>query len=313
MAKTAFSGPLIVFGNEATPPGMAARSDNQNPDAGPSMFYGGVCTLDPRASYTYYPGQTPSSPLTIGWLGGEIQALDFAPLAAATANLAALQGNTSGTPLTLVTTSAGDITVGDTLRNAVTFATVTAHRIGPKPAVLPAGSTGMVNIWNPATVTSRAVSITSGTTTLAGITYTVRGYDVYGYPQTEAITGPGAGLTVAGKKTWKWIVSVTPSATNAATVSIGTADIFGLPLRCVSFPYVRLYWGNVAQLAATFAAADITSPATPLTGDVRGTFTPGSASNGVTRLVAFVSLPAASMAVTTNAALIAGMYGVTPV
>jgi hypothetical protein len=312
MAKTSFSGPLIVFGNEATPPGTAPRSANQNPDAGPSMFYAGTSVLDPRPAYTFYPGQTPDSPTVLGWLSTDIMALDFAPLAAATANIAALQGNTTGVPLTLVSVSAGDITVGDVLRNAATLANATALRIGPRPAGLSAGASSLADIWDPATVTSRAVSITSGTTTLAGITYTVVGFDAYGYPQTEAIVGPGAGLTVAGKKTWKWITSVTPNGTNAATVSIGTADIFGFPVKVASFPYVTVYWNNVVQLAATVTAADATSPATSTTGDVRGTFTPGSASNGTIRMVAFVTLPVSAVAVTSTAALITGMYGVTP-
>jgi hypothetical protein len=313
MAKTSFSGPLIVFGNEATPPGVAARSANQNPDAGPSMFYAGTSILDPRPAYTFFPGQTPDSPTVLGWLSADIMALDFAPLAAATANIAALQGNASGVPLTLVSVSAGDITVGDTFRNAATFATVTALRIGAKPAGLSAGYSSFADIWDPATVGSRAVSITSGTTTLAGIVYTVSGYDVYGYPQTEAITGPGAGLTVTGKKTWKWISSVTPNGTNAATVSIGTADVFGFPVKVASFPYVTLYWNNIVQVTAQVTAADATSPATSATGDVRGTFTPSaSAADGTKRMVAFVTLPVSSVAVTSTAALITGMFGVTP-
>jgi hypothetical protein len=313
MAKSTISGPLIVYGNEATPPGMPARSANQNPDAGPSMFYAGTSILDPRPAYTFYPGQTPDSPTVLGWLSTDIMAVDFAPLAAATANIAALQGNTINVPLTLVSVSAGDITVGDTFRNYVTGATVTALRIGPKPTGISAGASSLADIWSPATVTSRAVSITSGTTTLAGITYTVVGFDIYGQPQTEAITGPGAGLTVNGKKTWKWISSVTPSATNAATVSIGTADIFGFPVKVDSFPYVTVYWNNVVQLTATITAADATTPATTTTGDVRGTFTPGSASNGTIRMVAFITLPVTSIATTSTAALITGMYGVTPV
>jgi hypothetical protein len=314
MAKSTISGPLIVYGNEATPPGTTPpRSANQNPDAGPSMFYAGTSILDPRPAYTFYPGQTPDSPTVLGWLSADIMAVDFAPLAAATANIAALQGNTINVPLTLATVSAGDITVGDTFRNYATGATVTALRIGPKPAAVSAGYSSYADIWNPATVASRAVSITSGTTTLAGITYTVVGYDVYGQPQTEAITGPGAGLTVVGKKTWKWIASVTPSATNAATVSVGTADVFGFPIKVDSYPYVTVYWNNVQQLTATITPADATSPATTITGDVRGTFTPGSASNGIIRMVAFVTLPVTSVATTSTAALITGMFGVTPV
>jgi hypothetical protein len=238
-------------------------------------------------------------------------ALDFAPLVAATANLAALQIMTAGVPLTLASVTAGDITVADPLRNAITGASVTAIRIGAKPAAVALST--YASSWDVTTLGSRAVSITAGGTTLAAITFTVSGYDIYGYPQTEAITGPAAG-TVNGKKTWKWISSVTPSASSAQTVSIGTADIFGLPVKGASFPYVQLYWNNAVQVAAQFTVADATSPATTITGDVRGTFTPtASPADGTKRLVAFVTIPVAGIAVSSPAALITGMFGVQPV
>jgi hypothetical protein len=190
---------------------------------------------------------------------------------------------------------------------------VTALRIGAKPAGLSAGSSSYADIWDPTTLGSRAVSITAGGTTLAGIVFTVVGYDIYGQPQTEAITGPATG-TVNGKKTWKWIASVTPSGSSSQTVSIGTADIFGFPIKVTSFPYVSLWWNNAAQVAAQFTAADVTNPATTTTGDVRGTFTPSSsAADGTKRMIAFITVPVSNMAVTSNAAMILGMFGQTPV
>jgi hypothetical protein len=313
MAKSTISGPLIVYGNETTPPGASARSADQNPDAGPSPFYGGTSILDPRAGWTFYTGQAANSPPVMSWIAPDIIALDFAPLAAATANIAALQTMTANVPLTLASVTAGDVTVSDTFKNALTGATVTALRVGAKPAALPVGTSAMTNIWNVTTLGSRAVSITAGGTTLAGIVFTVSGYDIYGFPQTEAITGPAAG-TVNGKKTWKWISSVTPNGNSTQTVSIGTADIFGLPIKGASFPYVQLYWNNIVQLTAQYTVPDLTSPATTLTGDVRGTFTPSaSAADGTKRLVAFVTIPVANIAVTTQAALLTGMFGVQPV
>lgn len=311
MTVSATAGPIIVFGNEATPPGMPARGAQLNPDAGPSLFYAGSGILDPRAAYTYYPGQSPDSPTVLGWQSADIIAVDAAPLALAANNIAASQALTPATPMTLASVSAGDITVGDTLRNAVTGATVTALRIGPKPAGLSAGSSSYADIWDPATVYSRGVSITSVTTSLATATFTVVGYDSYGYPQTEAITGPGAGLTVVGKKTWKWITSVTPSAAPGSNATVGTADLFGFPVRCASFPYITVYWNGAIQLTGTILPADATT-ATSTTGDVRGTFAASPASNGTIRLVVFITIPVAGMAVTTNAALISGMFGVTP-
>ena len=313
MAKSTISGPLIVYGNEATPPGTPVRSANQNPDAGPSVFYGGTSILDPRPAFTFYTGQTPDSPQVLGWLCPDIIAVDFAPAIAATANIAALQTMTINVPLTLASVTAGDVTVGDTFKNYATGATVTALRIGAKPAGLPVGSASFLDVWDPTTLGSRAVSITAGGTTLAGIVFTVVGFDIYGQPQTEAITGPAAG-TVNGKKTWKWISSVTPNGSSAQTVSIGTADIFGFPIKVTSFPYMTLFWNNATQLFAQFTPADVTSPATTTTGDVRGVFTPSaSAADGTKRMIAIITVPAASMAVQSNAAMMLGMFGQTPV
>jgi hypothetical protein len=276
------------------------------------MFYAGTSILDPRAAYAYFPGQAANSPPVLGWQQTDIVAVDAAPVILAANNIAASQALVISTPLVLASVSAGDITVGDSLRNAVTGATVTAIRIGPRPVGLPSGQSSSISIWDPATVYSRGVSITSVTTSLAAATFTIVGYDSYGYPQTEAVTGPGAGLTVVGKKTWKWISSITPSAAPAGNVTVGTADLFGFPVRCASFPYIRCYWNGALQATAQILAADAAT-ATATTGDVRGTFTPSaSPADGTKRLIVFMTIPVSGMAVTTNALLVAGMFGVTP-
>ena len=313
MTLSATAGPFIVFGNEATPPGTVPRGGQLNPDAGPSLFYAGAGILDPRPAYTYYSGQSPDSPTVLGWQSTDIIAVDAAPEALLPNNIALSQSIATVTTITL--TAGAGVTAADTFRNAVTGALVTAFRIGPKPVGLSAGSSSYADIWDPATVFSRAVSITAtAAVSMAGITFAVVGYDIYGYPQTETITGPGASLTVNGKKTWKWITSVTASATVAtATVSVGTADIFGFPVRAASLPYVSVYWNNTLQ-TTNIIVADATTP-TGLTGDVRGTFGAlalSPASNGTIRLVVFITIPVAGMAVTTNAALVTGMFGVTP-
>jgi hypothetical protein len=248
----------------------------------------------------------------LGFQSADIIAIDAAPLALGAATIAASQLVVTGTAMTLASVTAGDITVADPVRNAVTGALTTALRIGPRPVGLSAGSSSYADIWDPATTYSRGVSITSVTTTLAAVTFTVSGYDSYGYPQTEAITGPGAGLTVVGKKTWKWIASVTPNASPGVNATVGTADLFGFPVRVASFPYVTVYWNGAIQATGTILPADATTPATSATGDVRGTFAASPASNGTIRLVVFVTIPVAGMAVTTNAALVSGMFGVTP-
>ena len=63
MSLTAFSGPLMVFGQSPYNP------NEYNPDIGGiSMFNGGAGIMDPRTAYTYLPGEAQSAP-DFGWLG----------------------------------------------------------------------------------------------------------------------------------------------------------------------------------------------------------------------------------------------------
>jgi len=125
-------------------------------------------------------------------------------------------------------------------------------------------------------------------------TATVRGYDQYGQAMSESFAAPSTS-TVAGKKAFKEIVSITFSGTPGSNVSAGYANVFGLPYRVTDAGYLAsVKWaGALAQDAGTFVAAD-TNTATSSTGDVRGTYAPSSAADGVKRLVALIGLPAAA-------------------
>jgi hypothetical protein len=306
MTASHWSGPLIVFGDETSPPGLATPlAANQNPDMAPSLFWGGVGILDPRPFFAYYPGQAPTNRNTRGWMSADIVALDAAPAAAGTAAIAALQAYTGLTPLTLVSVSGGGITVGSSVARQTDGATVTGLLlIDAAPAATAMGTSGTVNMWDPTSLLARAVTLTSAAN-LSTTVFSVRGYDIYGMPMTESITGPNAN-TVTGKKTFKFIASVTPSITSASTVSVGTADKFGIPIRVDQFGYYYGVWDNINQVVAQFTAADTTSPATSTTGDVRGTMTlTGNPSNGTRRLLMCLTVALA------NSTSIAGLYGVT--
>ena len=62
MSVTAFSGPAIVFGQNPLVP------NEYNPDIGSSLFYAGAGILDPRAAFTYQPGEAQNAP-DFGWYG----------------------------------------------------------------------------------------------------------------------------------------------------------------------------------------------------------------------------------------------------
>lgn len=159
-----------------------------------------------------------------------------------------------------------------------------------------AGIGGAMRYWNPAWALSRTLILTNNGTDTSG-TYTVAGYDIYGYPMTQVLTGPSSS-TVSTTKAFKYITSITPAGTiNSTSVSVGTNDVFGLPLRTDYVTSLFAYFNNAALIvpsAATFVAADITT-ASGTTGDVRGTYYPGVASDGTKRLTLFWNSIAANM------------------
>lgn len=146
---------------------------------------------------------------------------------------------------------------------------------------------GYAAVLDPQQAVGRCVSIT-GSASSAGQNFTVRGYDVYGYPISEVIAGPAGASTVNGKKAFKYIASITPTSTEAQNYSVGTTDIFGLPLRHDRFEQVQIYYNGALITANTgYVAAVTTSPATATTGDVKGTYAVQSATDGTKRLTVY--------------------------
>ena len=100
--------------------------------------------------------------------------------------------------------------------------------------------------------------------------------------------------TVVSTKTFKTITQVAVSAAITGTLSVGSADVFGLPYAVTNAGYLlRTGWDNiVSDNAGTFVAADATTPSLT-TGDVRGTYAQsGNASNGTRRLVIGIAMTA---------------------
>jgi len=151
----------------------------------------------------------------------------------------------------------------------------------------------------------RAVKVNCSTTARA---FTISGYDYYGQAMTETITVSVAGTAVTGKKAF-WQIASATIAGSATAVVIGTSDVLGLPVRVFNVAYIASVKSNntLAQDAGTFVAAD-TATATATTGDVRGTYVPATASDGIVRTVMGILLPA--IAVGPNATR-TGALGVT--
>lgn len=141
----------------------------------------------------------------------------------------------------------------------------------------------------------RAVSLTVAGADLSGVNFTIRGYDIYGQPMTQTRAGPNNN-TVNTTKAFYQITSISVDGAVGTNVTVGTSDIFGLPVRVDDRGYmIKSAWNNtLAQDAGTLTTADTTDPATAATGDVRGTYVPSAnASNGVRRLCLHIHLTAA--------------------
>jgi hypothetical protein len=198
------------------------------------------------------------SPMDLG-VGplGRIYVWDVVPQAAVTNNIALSQ--------TAAAAGAVTLTAGTSVKSVVT----------------PNGTVLQLDV-------PRAVKVNCATTARA---FTVTGYDYYGQPMSETITVTVAGTAVTGLKAFYQISSAT-IAGSATTVVIGTSDVLGIPVRVANVAYVASVKSNstLAQDAGTFVAA-ATATATTTTGDVRGTYTPATASDGLVRTVMGILLP----------------------
>lgn len=103
---------------------------------------------------------------------------------------------------------------------------------------------------------------------------TITGTDQYGEIIKES---SASGTALAGKKAFKTITAVAVGA-DVTGLTVGSGDVLGLPFR-VDANGLLFARANNAIDAGVFVPAVTTSPATALTGDVRGTFDPAVALN----------------------------------
>jgi hypothetical protein len=115
--------------------------------------------------------------------------------------------------------------------------------------------------------------VATGVTGGAGVTLTVRGYDVFGQAMSENIVVAAGANTVYGIKAWKYITSVTPSATDAHAYSLGTSDVLGFNSKAVQIENTEVWWAAALNTAATGFIAGLVAKttSTATTADVRGT------------------------------------------
>lgn len=322
MTITDFSGPIVTFKDGGI---LTSTSAAQNPDEGPSLFFAATGLLDPRQAYTFFPGMA-NGPIgfssagvaispapALGWINATFQVADYIPGTVSTTSIANAASITASTTITLTATSATNITTNSSCVNPQTGATVTGlWLIDNVPNWIGFGQSKAIGIWDPANpAIGRAVSITS-TASLAALSFTVKGYDAYGNPLTQTIAAGGtAGTAVYTGKTFKWVSSVTASATTTTPVSIGVSDIYGFPMYVSALGYLDLVWNNIfaatnTTVSGTFVAGSTLSTAGAT--DVRGTIniTNIAASDGTKAMQLWISVNPNNLATAT------GLFGVTP-
>lgn len=286
MSIVAVDGPLITRRSSVLTGTFGTGSAGQNPQSGPSPLEMGVALLDVRTPFTYYAGGDVSNKV-YGFQMGRCQCIDAIPSTIADNNIAASQSPATAA-LTLVSTSGAGITVGTAITAADNGAAVTGLlAIDTAMAGVGFGQDLTINMWDPTKAISRNVRITSGGND-TGITFLVVGYDLYGYPMSEAITGASGGVA-SGVKAFKYITSITPSGSVATTAKAGTGDVIGLPIRVDRFGFADVVYNDTGITANTGFVAAVTTTATTTTGDVRGTYALQSASDGTKRLQVFIT------------------------
>jgi len=219
-------------------------------------------------------------------------------------------------PMSLGVGPLGRIYVWDTVPQALVANNIAASQT-PAAAgaiTLTAGTSVKSVVTNNGTVLQldvpRAVSVTTGAGSPTTRNFTVSGYDYYGQAMSEVIASSGSASTaVNGKKAFYQISGITVSGGTVVAITIGTTDILGIPVRVTDAGYIARagYNNTLAEDAGTFVAA-ATATATTTTGDVRGTYVPSAATDGIKRLVMGILLPA--IAVGPNAIRV-GALGVT--
>jgi hypothetical protein len=192
---------------------------------------------------------------------GRIYVFDVVPQAAVTSNIAATQTPTGAGNLTL--------TAGASVRRIVRPDGTVVFQLDCPRAV--------------------SVSLVTGGTPRA---YTISGFDYYGQPMSEVITSVAA-ATTNGKKAFYQITSVSGAGASVTAVTVGTTQLIGLPVRVIDGGYIcHVGWNGSFAIDGGSLVVAATVPATTTTGDVRGTFSPSNAPDGIKRLVIGIMLSA---------------------
>lgn len=303
--KANVKGPLIISGQN---PGTTTQPPpDYNFQLNPSLSWGGVGFIDPRWGY-----QDSGAYNGIGHSGGDFMTVDAIPTASAANNIVLAGAGSTGTnvTLTLVAATGSGVTVMGSAVQVYSANTIipsgTLAIEGLPGLILNSNNSSCIAVYSPSSSLARAVKVTSSGNDAAG-SVTVSGWDLYGFPQTEKITG-ASGTAALGKKAWKFISGVKTTGLSGSNIAVGTQDVFGFPIKATKFAYANIYWNSALITAITgFTSADVTTPATSTTGDPRGSYAVQSAADGTKQLTIIQMVTPAMVQ-----AGAVGFYGVPP-
>lgn len=331
MAVTAKSGPTVTFGITGTSTnGLTYSSVGEyNDQRAPNVSDLGTALADPRAAYSYKPGNPPTELFMAFYNNRGYH--DFITVVPSTVGLVAANTTSTaiaaGAALTLAAASTARGTYSVSITAPESGTTVTGL-ITPDSSVSQFnafGQSGTINTWAPGCGAGRCVSIV--TSTGGDTAFTVVGRDIYGYKITEQVS-IGNALSVTSsyggvsQKAFKYISAIYNASTPASTgiLGIGFADRFGFPLHV---PYygtditVRLSSAAAVQNAAiALSTANAILPmassatATSTTADVRGIWI-SSVATSTNYRVQIAVVPSASAVAALSATDMTGLFGAT--
>jgi len=135
---------------------------------------------------------------------------------------------------------------------------------------------------------ARNIRAVGASASVAAVSITVTGRDEYFQAMTQAFSGPTGTATTSTTKAFRYVQTVTTNSNTTSAVSIGTGDTIGMPYKMGSYGQA-LVWFNQSLITNSvgITVADTATPSAT-TGDVRGTYTLASASDGSKQLTFWI-------------------------
>src|SRR5215475_12323238 len=186
MPITAYTGPVVSFGITKSSTGGVQE---YNEARAPSAFDLGVLLSDPRHEFSYKPGMPAGSPFYTWPIGPPM--FDAIPSAKSSNGVVPGSSTQTGTTALTISASGGSTNIAQLTTFIPTTGTAarTVWVIDGVPTGLVFGSSnGNVNVWNPQNALARCITVGS-TANETTVTYTIVGYDLYGYRMTQALAG----------------------------------------------------------------------------------------------------------------------------